>query len=168
MKTNLQLWINLLCLNVPANVTAILIQSLQPQLTYHPSIYPPSIHHLSIIHQSIHGVSDGAFFLHGSSMTTVWFPAPLWSHREQMLLSTTVQMAKCQVILILWENVVSPYFGRILFFSLLCNTRFCNQSSGFWQFIASIANWYWTLLHTSLFGTPKLRQVNSYLTVETH
>lgn len=39
MKTNLQLWINLLCLNVPANVTAFLIQSLQPQPTHHPSIW---------------------------------------------------------------------------------------------------------------------------------
>lgn len=43
IKTNLQLWINLLCLSVTANVTAILIQSLQPQPTHHHSIHPSMV-----------------------------------------------------------------------------------------------------------------------------
>lgn len=52
-------------------------------------------------------------------------------------------MAKCQVILVLRQNVQVSISGG------LCGILFCNQSDIFWQFTVSVANQDWALLFYS-------------------
>lgn len=62
-----------------------------------------------------------------SSMTTARFAYALWTfmchvskpHGKQILLSTNLQMPKCQVILIHGENDANVYLKEILFFCFL-------------------------------------------------
>lgn len=91
-----------------------------------------------------------SFSVSESSMTTAWFACALWSFmchvpralREQILLSTNLQMPKCQVILILGEKDANVYLKEILFLCFLCNSLIWNQPTGFFPPVYDLKVWW--------------------------